>query len=183
MYDSAMIMKDDLDRIKRESIILTQDDKRGLWAQDHEARQRLAKLSQDRRSQLQAFDKIRKPLQPLVSSVVGIETVWSRAQAMLDEEEDDVKAMNRATLFMRTMQIRDRQLQENSILETEFVQNQRRLDSILELERLKELQLQNERRYLRKQALLANRAAVVEQIAEKDIQKQKEKQLLELEKQ
>jgi hypothetical protein len=58
---------------------------------------------------------------------------------MLDEEEDDVKAMNRAILFMQTMQIRDRQLQENSIMETEFVQNQRRLDSILELERLKEL--------------------------------------------
>jgi hypothetical protein len=50
MYDSGVIMKDDLDRIKRESIVLTQADKRGLWAQDHEARQRLAKLSEDRRS-------------------------------------------------------------------------------------------------------------------------------------
>lgn len=75
---------------------------------------------------------------------------------MLDEEEDDVKAMNRATLFMKTMSIRDKQLLENTQMEENYLQNEKRLDKILELEWLKDLQVQNERRRVRKQAILEN---------------------------
>lgn len=41
----------------------------------------------------------------------------SRAQQLLDENEDDVKAMNKMMLYSKVVTIRDKQLEENKKLE------------------------------------------------------------------
>lgn len=40
---------------------------------------------------------------------------------MIDEQEDDVKDMNKMILFMKTLQIRDQQLKENQMMEVEYL--------------------------------------------------------------
>jgi hypothetical protein len=42
-------------------------------------------------------------------------------------------------LFMKTLQIRDQQLKENQLMEVEYLDGQRRLDMMMEVERLKDL--------------------------------------------
>jgi len=39
--------------------------------------------------------------------MLNIETIYSRAKAMIDEQDDDVKDMNKSILFMKTLKIRD----------------------------------------------------------------------------
>lgn len=108
---------------------------------------------QSRKQKLTEFDSLRStrvPLKPLsIDSQANIETIFTRAQAMLNEEENDVKTMNKMILFMKTMRIRDKQLIENQRMEQEFLRNQRKLDTIMEIERLKALKVQAERRKVR----------------------------------
>jgi hypothetical protein len=52
---------------------------------------------------------------------------------------DDVKAMNQMVLYSKVVTIRDKQLEENKKLEQEWIQEQKKLDLMMEIERLKVL--------------------------------------------
>ena len=48
------------------------------------------------------------------------EGLLAHAQQQLDEEHDDVKHMNQMTLYAKVVTVRDKQLDENKILESEW---------------------------------------------------------------
>ena len=58
---------------------------------------------------------------------------------------DDVKAMNQMVLYSKVVTIRDKQLQENKKLEYEWIEEQKKLDLMMEIERLKVLKEEEER--------------------------------------
>lgn len=70
----------------------------------------------------------------------GVETLLTKAQALMDEEQDDVKKMNQMVLYSKVVTIRDQQLLESKNLESEWVREQKKLDLMMEIERLKDLQ-------------------------------------------
>jgi hypothetical protein len=78
--------------------------------------------------------------------------ILSKAQSQLDEELDDVKHMNQMVLYSKVVTIRDRQLDENKQLEQEWLEEQRKLDLLMEIERLKGLKVAEEREAVRCQA-------------------------------
>ena len=71
---------------------------------------------------------------------------------MLDEEHDDVKHMNQMILYSKVVTVRDRQKEEQLRLEQEWIEEQKRLDLMMEIERLKNLKMQEEREQARKEA-------------------------------
>lgn len=58
---------------------------------------------------------------------------------------DDVKHMNQMVLYSKVVTIRDKQLEENKRLEQEWIEEQKKLDLMMEIERLKVLQEEEER--------------------------------------
>jgi endonuclease V-like protein UPF0215 family len=85
----------------------------------------------------------------------------------LDEEHDDVKLSYQPKLvaykyrpqahelndaLLESLSIRDKQIKENKQLECEWVEEQKRLDIMLEIERLKGLKVAEEREIIRQQA-------------------------------
>ena len=48
------------------------------------------------------------------------ETLLTKAQNIMDEEHDDVKAMNAMMLYSKVVTIRDKQLEESKVLETNW---------------------------------------------------------------
>ena len=80
------------------------------------------------------------------------ETLLTKAQQMLDEEHDDVKHMNQMMLYSKVVTIRDKQKEEQKRLEEEWIEEQKRMDIMMEIERLKSLKMQEEREVQRKQA-------------------------------
>ena len=70
----------------------------------------------------------------------------------LDEEHDDVKHMNQMVLYSKVVTIRDKQLEENKQLEREWVEEQKRLDIMMEIERLIGLKVAEELEIIRQQA-------------------------------
>ena len=59
---------------------------------------------------------------------------------MLDEELDDTKEMNRFILEAQVLSIRDQQIAENKVMEQDYLDGQKALDTMMEVERLKDYQ-------------------------------------------
>lgn len=109
------------------------------------------------------------------------EGLLSKAQQQLDEEHDDVKHMNQMTLYAKVVTVRDKQLNENKSLEQDWVSEQKRLDLMMEIERLKALKAEDERERLRVEAQRRGAAVIIEQIKEREVMRVKEREQLERE--
>jgi len=70
----------------------------------------------------------------------------------MDEEHDDVKHMNQMVMYSKIVTIRDKQLEESKCLEEDWIKEQKRLDLMMEIERLKSLQEMEERDVRRAEA-------------------------------
>ena len=73
------------------------------------------------------------------------ESLLSKAQKKMDEGLDDVKHMNQMVLYSKVVTIRDKQIEENKRLENEWIEEQKKLDLMMEIERLKILKVEEER--------------------------------------
>lgn len=69
----------------------------------------------------------------------------AQAEHQLDEQIDEVKKMNEMMVYSKCVTIRDKQLEEQKALESEYREEERRLDIMMEIERLKQLKHQEER--------------------------------------
>ena len=86
-----------------------------------------------------------KPTEWQEQEKIKAETLLSKAQKKLDEDLDDVKHMNQMVLYSKVVSIRDKQVEENKKLEQEWIEEQKKLDLMMEIERLKVLKEEEER--------------------------------------
>lgn len=89
--------------------------------------------------------------------------------------------MNQMVLYAKVVTIRDKQLEENKVLESHWVEEQKRLDLMMEIERLKGLQAAEEREKHRVQAQRRGAAVIIDQIKDREVQRLKEREQLERE--
>ncbi|KAF4668479.1 hypothetical protein FOZ61_006321 [Perkinsus olseni] len=102
--------------------------------------------------------------------------VFQRAREKLDEDMDDVKHMNQMMLYSKVATIRDAQIQEKRYMHAEREEEEQQLDVMSEIERLKALQMYEERN--RKRAVDQRRGAsvIVEQIKDRQQTKLREEE-------
>lgn len=101
---------------------------------------------------------------------------------MMDNELDDVKQMNQMVLYSKVVTIRDKQLNENKRLESEWIEEQKKLDLMMEIERLKVLQEEEEREVRKAYARKQGAQVIIDQIQERTILRMKEQELRDKEK-
>lgn len=108
------------------------------------------------------------------------EMTKSRAQTLLDEQLDEVKNMNQMMLYSKCVTIRDAQLEEKKHVKAEAAEEERRLDVMMEVERLKALDLYQAREAQR--ALDRRKGAEVlqKQIAERTKERELQDELLDM---
>lgn len=82
--------------------------------------------------------------------------------------------MNKRVLFGKVATIRDAQLVENRQLEQEFIDREAKLEAMMEIERLKFIQGEEQREARRFAARRSSKEVLVEQIKEKHQQRVKE---------
>lgn len=147
--NAVIISKNDLDRIKDATTIKTKDqiiqEKRIADAQKTAA---LAK-SRAKKEKMMKMDEFRAqkvvPTEQQKYQNAKNDTLLSKAQKKMDNDLDDVKQMNQMVLYSKVVTIRDKQLEENKRLESEWIEEQKKLDLMMEIERLKVLQEEEER--------------------------------------
>mmetsp|Transcript_15678 Transcript_15678/g.42993 ORF Transcript_15678/g.42993 Transcript_15678/m.42993 type:complete len:514 (+) Transcript_15678:255-1796(+) len=94
--------------------------------------------------------------------------VLTEAEKKLSEELDDVKRMNQMCLYAKVVTIRDAQVNEKKIIEKERQEEERRLDTIMEIERLKALKMYEERERRRAEANRLGSMVIIDQIKERE---------------
>ena len=100
----------------------------------------------------------------------------------LDEELDDVKHMNHLMLQSKVITVRDKQMDENKRLEDEWLEEQKRLDIMMEIERLKGIKADREKEERRAIATKKGAEELINQIRERDLIRQQQDEILEKEK-
>ncbi len=93
----------------------------------------------------------------------------SEAQKVLDQNEDCVKEMEKLALYAKVASIRERQLKEHEMMEQLYKKKEEKLDSMIELERLKELKHQKDRENNRKKLQRDGCLIIIDQIKKKRI--------------
>lgn len=151
-----MIKQDELERMKATTKITTKEyemQQRRLLEEQKESQMAAAKARKQRMLDLDKERALKMP--PTEQQLIDKEKadgLLTKAQQLLDEDHDDVKHMNQMMLYSKVVTIRDRQLEEAKRLEHEWIEEQKRLDLMMEIERLKSLKLQEEREVKRKEA-------------------------------
>jgi len=142
---AAMLSQGEINRIKGTTKIETQEEKQMAATLSRQQKEAAQQESKARKERMQQFDRERAArVQPndieqaQRNKDVGI---LSNAQAQMDEELDDVKHMNQMVLYSKVVTIRDKQLEENRQLEKEWLEEQKKLDLMMEIERLKGLKV------------------------------------------
>jgi hypothetical protein len=165
---AAVLGKSDIDRMKASIKIETADDLKMAATLAKTQKEAALEESNARKARMQAMDRERAAKvapsdieQSNRNKDVGI---LSKAQHQLDEELDDVKHMNQMVLYSKVVTIRDKQLDENKCLEKEWLEEQRKLDLMMEIERLKGLKVTEEREAVRMQARRKGALVIVDQI-------------------
>ncbi len=138
-----------------------------------------------RKKRMMEMDKTRQSKIPPTQYAKGEheknETLLTKAKEMLDEEHDDVKHMNQMMLYSKVVTVRDKQLEESKRLEQEWINEQKRLDLMMEIERLKTLKMQEEREISHKEAQRQGSLVIIDQIKEREMERIKEDELREKE--
>jgi len=94
--------------------------------------------------------------------------VMSNAELQLSEELDDVKKMNQMMLYAKVVTIRDAQKTEKKVIEKERQEEERRLDTVMEIERLKALKMYEERERKSKLDRRLGATVIIDQMRERE---------------
>lgn len=149
-----MISNQELERMKNATVIKSKDEQaREKKLLEEQKDQQMAAAKARKKKMLEMDRERQKKIQPTEyqkDQANKNETLLTKAKDQLDEEHDDVKEMNNMMLYSKVVTIRDKQLQESKRLEAEYLEEQKRMDIMMEIERLKTLKMQEEREAARK---------------------------------
>lgn len=107
----------------------------------------------------------------------------TRAEILMDEALDEVKNMNQMMLYSKCVTIRDAQLEEKKHIKAEAQEEERRMDLMMELERVKALDEYERRDIARKEKLMSGAAVLMKQIEDRAKERQRQEELLDMDRQ
>jgi len=185
--NAAIITRADLDRIKAETVIKTTEEIKAERKVLNAQKEAQFMENTKRKERMSVADKMRTSQMPKMTNtapkgIPGADNLLSKAMEQMDENLDDVKHMNHLMLQSKVVTIRDMQLNENKRLEEEWLAEQKRLDIMMEIERLKGIREEHVKE--QKKSAATRRAAeqLVDQIRERDVFRQQQDEILEKEK-
>lgn len=137
-------------------------------------RDRRAELAASRKARMVAMDEARRQqkggntqsMEDLEKAVTHDAEVV-RARHKLDEAIDEVKHMNQVMLYAQCVTVRDAQVLEKKAIAAERAEEERRIDMMMELERLKALRMYEEREQKRVEDRRKGAAVIRAQIEER----------------
>jgi len=152
--DALMITQNEMDRMRNATLVKSKDERQNEKKLFEEQKDQQMAAAKARKKKMLEMDRERQkkvtPTDYQKDQGHKNETLLTKAKDQLDEEHDDVKEMNNMCLYSKVVTIRDRQLTESKRLEAEYLEEQKRMDIMMEIERLKTLKMQEEREAARK---------------------------------
>jgi hypothetical protein len=184
--DTALLSFYDYERIKKNAYIPSREE--SLNNERIHKEQKDTQLAKARalKEKIQKYDK-NKPKYFLSDiereKIINDKKLLARAQKYHDDNEDVVKEMEKLAFYAKVATIRDKQKQEHKIMGQNYKRKEEKLDTMMELERLKELKNQQDQEELKNKMRREGCLIIIEQMKKKELEKIKHKEQLEKEQQ
>merc|ERR1719453_1780243 len=178
--DAVVVPASEMNRLRNNATMLTKAEEEALKQQaliSQEARQAKAKERKERMVRLEEERKKKEMLTEFDKEDRAQKNgVLEKAKQALDEEMDDVKHMNQMMLYSKIVTIRDAQIQEKRYIQQEKEEEEKQLDMMMEIERLKALKMYEEREKKRVMDQRRGAQVIVEQIKDRQAQRTREEE-------
>merc|ERR1719158_1036853 len=170
----------ELNRLRDNATLLTKEQELEMQRRRDEAQAERLRKSRERKEKMMQMEEERKKNALLTGgdkeNRAQTNSVLEKAKQMMDEEMDDVKHMNQMMLYSKVVTIRDAQIQEKRAVQGELEEEERQLDMMMEIERLKALKMYEEREKARLDDQRRGSQVIVEQIKDRQAQRMREEE-------
>lgn len=177
LAETATISLSDFERMRKNANMISQKDNHNKKKVFEEQVSIKNEAKNNLKERIKEYDKLnynKGALSELDKENLEInKTMKQRALKIINENTDEAKEMNKLIMYAKVASIRDKQLEENKHIQGECKKFNEKMDLMMEIERLKELQLQEEREKIRKDQQYAGSLVIVDQIKERDYERLK----------
>jgi len=179
--DAVVIPASELNRLRDNATLMTKAEQDEMKRRAEDAYNERMKKSQIRKDKILQMEEERKKNEMMMDKDkdggrAQKNSVLERAKQQMDEEIDDVKHMNQMMLYSKIVTIRDAQIQEKRSVQAEKEEEERQLDMMMEIERLKALQMYEEREKSRLEDQRRGSGVIIEQIKDRQAQRMREEE-------
>lgn len=177
----AVLTAAELQRMRKEAVIVTHDElvqRKKIAEEQREKQQALAKAKKERMMKLEEEKKRNAPLRNEfeIEEAEKRTALQKKAQRLLDENLDEVKEMKKLVNYAKVVTVRDKQLEEKRFIYDKRAEEQKRLDLMMEMERLKKIKAAEEKERNLQEQKIAGHKVIIEQMKEREIKRLKEKE-------
>eukprot|EP00397_Hematodinium_sp_SG-2012_P033646 GEMP01035976.1.p1 GENE.GEMP01035976.1~~GEMP01035976.1.p1 ORF type:complete len:515 (+),score=164.72 GEMP01035976.1:290-1834(+) len=178
--DAAVISASELHALQSQAQNLSKEESEEQQRRHAALQAERMEKSQARRAKMEDMEEERK--KKTMASELDTEmeaqrsSVLEKAKAMLDEDNDDVKEMNKMVLYSKVVTVRDAQVQEKRYIQSERAFEEKQLDQMMELERLKALKMYEERNLKRADDQHRGAQIIIDQIKDRQVQRMQQEE-------
>uniref|UniRef100_A0A3Q3J8C3 Cilia- and flagella-associated protein 45 n=1 Tax=Monopterus albus TaxID=43700 RepID=A0A3Q3J8C3_MONAL len=172
--ESIILPSAEFERITSAAQVLTKEEKEAL---------KEAKTADERKHQLYVADLSRQENHALTELELEardrVQHLVERASALRMEQEEEVKKLNKLILGAQCQATRDAQIQEKKQIQMEMLEEEKRLDAMMEVERRKALETVEQIAELHKQQRIQIQQRLEEKHLQDELKAQEREHLLE----
>ncbi|XP_032365282.1 cilia- and flagella-associated protein 45 [Etheostoma spectabile] len=185
--ESIILPSAEFERITSTSRVVTKEEREALREAYHRKKEEEIKAAEERKRQIYEADLSRKENQALTElereARDRAQRLVERANALRMEQEDEIKKLNHLIMGAQCQATRDTQIQEKKQIQAELSEEEKRLDTMMEVERRKALETMEQIDELRKQQRIGGMQKIYDQIRQHLEEKQVQEVMKELERQ
>ncbi|XP_076591735.1 cilia- and flagella-associated protein 45 [Chaetodon auriga] len=185
--ESIILPSAEFERIKSEAQVLTKEEREALKEAYQRKKEEEIKAAEESKRQLFEADLSRKKNQALTELELEAQDraqgLVERARELRMEEEDEVKKLNKLILGAQCQATLDAQIQEKKQIQGELLDEEKRLDDMMEVERRKALETEEQIDELRKDQRIRWMQQINNQIQERLEDQKMQEQMKEYESQ
>ncbi|XP_059504202.1 cilia- and flagella-associated protein 45 isoform X3 [Stegostoma tigrinum] len=169
---TLIMSPEEFERIKQASRVISEEEREAIRVANNAERMQAAEMAGERKSFIRAKELQRRKNEKLneVEEAARDRALYllEKANALRLEQEDEIKQINETITDARCHAIRDAQILEKEQIEKEMMEEEKRLDKMMEVDRQKAIKMQDELERIRKENGLRAKAHIVQQIEERE---------------
>ncbi|XP_074652941.1 cilia- and flagella-associated protein 45-like isoform X2 [Tubulanus polymorphus] len=171
---SVILSRSDFERIMKSCRVLTKEEREAQAERIKKEKESLQDACSERKNQMKILDINRRENEPLndleEEAREKSEHLLERANEQRQEQEDEIKYLNELILNAKCHAIRDAQVLEKKTIEDEMEDEEKRLDMMMEVDRVNSIKIQEEIAKSRKEDCLLGAEKLLKQIHENEQQ-------------
>lgn len=170
--ESIVLPREQFYRILQQSRVVSKEEREYQAEMMKAEKERAMDEAQERKNRMKQMDVTRQKnakLNDLEEEAKDKqEHLLTRANEMRSEQEDEIKHLNEVILNAKCHAIRDAQILEKDVIQREMIDEERRLDTMMEVDRQNAIGITEEIEKKRKEEQLIGAAKLMEQIDENE---------------